>query len=80
MQGQLDDISNITTFPKMSTELLSILRKPFIAYTCDLLSAGAYDNPTNQIDLLNSSQDSNPTPPLNQPSHARCEKTQGDSK
>ena len=64
----------------MSTELLSILRKPFIAYTCDLLSAGAYDNRRNQIDLLNSSQDSNPTPRLNLPSHAWREKTQGNSK
>ena len=64
----------------MSTNLLLVLRNTFIVYTCDLLSAGAYDNPTNQIDLLNSSQDSNPTPPLNQPSHARHEKTHGDSK
>ena len=64
----------------MSTNLLLVLRNTFIVYTCDLLSAGAYYNPTIQIDLLNSSQDSNPTPPLNQPSHARHEKTQGDSK
>ena len=36
VRGQLDDISNITSFPKMSTKLLSVLHKPFIAYTCDL--------------------------------------------
>lgn len=75
VQGQLDDICNITSFPKISTKLLSILRKLFISYKCDLLSAGAYDDP-----LLNSSQGSNPTPPLNLPSHARCKKTQGNSK
>ncbi|XP_021310197.1 uncharacterized protein LOC110433011 isoform X3 [Sorghum bicolor] len=39
----------------------------------------AYDNYRNQIDLLNSSEDSNPTPPLNLPSHARREKTQGNN-
>ena len=59
----------------MSTNLLLVLCNTFIVYTYDLLSAGAYDNPTNQIDLLNSSQDSNPTQPLNQPSHVRREKT-----
>jgi hypothetical protein len=80
VQGQLDDISNITTFSKMSTKLLSILCKPFISYTCDLLSLCAYDNHRNHIDLLNSSQDSNPTPLLNLRSHARREKTLGNIK
>ncbi|XP_021316054.1 uncharacterized protein LOC110435060 isoform X2 [Sorghum bicolor] len=39
----------------------------------------AYDNHRNHIDLLNSSQDSNPTPLLNLPSHARREKTLGNN-
>jgi len=80
VQGQLDDICNITSFHQISTKLLSVLRKPFIVYICDLLCAGAYDNPGNQIDVPNSSQDNNPTPPLYKPSHARRKKTHGNSK
>lgn len=76
MEGRLDDISNITSFPKCQINCYQLFANVYGLY---ILDVGAYDNHMPHQDLTNSSQDGNPTPPLQRPCHAGRQ-TQGNGK
>lgn len=73
-EGLLDEISNITSFPKCQHNHYLLFANVYVLH---ILDSGTYDNPMPHQD---SSQEMHPTPPLQRPSHARRQKTQGNGK